>query len=114
MTAAEEAAEKEQVPMNKETPKAEEVSTEGEATKAEKLPETWTAKKVEHWFENAASMLGINITEVENLKCLNFKGLNILKKDDWLRRSPNYGDVLFNIWQEDRGSVTKEKDEGKY
>ena len=113
MAETEEAPKKEQVSMEKETAKAEQVLAE-EEPKKEKVLETCTEQKVQHWFEDAAEMFNISITEVSNLKCLNYKALNILKKEDWLRRSPNFGDILFNMWQEDRGAITKEKDEGKY
>ena len=106
--------ENEQVPLKNEVQETEKVSMVKDEPKEEKLLESCTQQKVQHWFENAAKMLELNITEVSNLKCLNFKVLNILKKEDWLRRSPSFGDALFNMWQKDQGTITKEKNEGKY
>ena len=40
---------------------------------------------------------------MSNFKSLNGLALNMLQKEDWIRRSPEYGDILFNMWQNDQG-----------
>ncbi len=88
-----------------------------ETSMAEKTPKSLTKEKVQQWFEKAIETLEIDIQEVSNLKLLNGKALNMLEKEDWIRRSPSYGDILFNMWQKDQQTFTetdrtKEHDEG--
>ena len=61
-----------------------------------------TKQKVEQWFIEATELLEIDIQEVSNLKLLDGLALNMLKKEDWIRRSPEYGDILFNMWRKDQ------------
>ena len=85
---------------------------------AEESPEPQTKEKIQQWFEKVTQKLEIDIQEVSHFKSLNGLALNNLKKEDWLRRSPNYGDILFNMWQDDQhvfpktGGI-KENDKGE-
>jgi hypothetical protein len=63
--------------------------------------------KVQQWFKNATEILEINIQEVSNLKSLDYKALNVLKKENWKKMSPDYGHILFNMWQKDQRSSAK-------
>jgi hypothetical protein len=76
-----------------------------------------TKQQIQEWFERIAELLEIDIQEVSYFESLNYLALNTLQKDDWIRRSPCYGDILFNMWQKDqpfftKAAGTKERDEG--
>ena len=90
-----------------------------EEPKAEEKPKELTKQEVQNWFGKAAETLQIDIQEVSNFKSLNGKALIMLKKEDWIRRSPNFGDILFNMWGENQHTITetdgnKECDEGTW
>ena len=90
-----------------------------EEPKAEGKPKELTKQEVQNWFGKAAETLERDIQDVSNFKSLNGKALGTLKKEDWIRRSPDFGDILFNMWQEDPQKFTetggnKECDEGTW
>ena len=85
----------------------------GEGPKAEQ--KTLTKQEVQHWFKNAAEKFEIDIQQLSKLKTLNGKALQMLKKEDWIKRSPDFGDILFNMWQEDSETGgNKKRDEGTW
>lgn len=56
--------------------------------------------------------LQIEEHEVSFLKEKNGAALESLTKEDWIRRSANHGDILFNQWQKlKERHVTKKTDE---
>lgn len=52
------------------------------------------------WIDNFCKEHEIDEREVSKLRLQNGKGLNMLLKEEWKERSPNYGDVLFRMWHE--------------
>ena len=70
---------------------------------AENSSKSQKKQKIQQWFEKVTEKLEIDIQEVSNFKSLNGLALNMLQKEDWIRRSPEYGDILFNMWQDDQG-----------
>ena len=66
-----------------------------------------TKQKIQQWFEKVTEKLEIDIQEVSNFRSLNGLALNMLQKEDWIRRSPEYGDILFNMWQDDQFGFPK-------
>jgi hypothetical protein len=72
-----------------------------------------TKQKIQQWFTIATETLEIDIQEVSTLKSLNYSALNMLAKEDWIRRSPTYGDILFNMWQKDQLMLTKTAEHGE-
>ena len=65
-------------------------------------PKPLTTQKIQEWFIRATETLEIDIQEVSNFKSLDGLALSMLGKEDWIRRSPEYGDILFNMWRKDR------------
>lgn len=45
-------------------------------------------------------MYEIDETDVSKLKTISGAGLMKLKRQDWKERSPNQGDLFFNLWTE--------------
>ena len=43
-------------------------------------------------------MYEIDEADVSKLKTLSGAGLNQLQRQDWIERSPNQGDLFFNLW----------------
>jgi len=43
-------------------------------------------------------MLRIDEADVLKLKALSGAGLNQLQRQDWIEKSPNQGDLFFNLW----------------
>ena len=54
----------------------------------------------------------IDEVEISSLKGQNGKALETLQKDDWIRRSPNHGDVFFIQWQKLKEEYFKKVGEG--
>ena len=71
------------------------------------LPAPLTKQKIQQWFKKAADQLEIDIQEVSKFMSFNGLALNMLQKEDWIRRSPDYGDILFNMWQKYQGQWDK-------
>ena len=51
------------------------------------------------WILKVCLEFEIDEDQVSLLKNQNGKGLDILPKDDWIRRSPNHGDTFFKKWE---------------
>lgn len=62
-------------------------------------PEKWTKLQVAKWIDSICDEYEIDEKEVINVKQANGKGLDLLDKDDWLRRSPTQGDLLYQLWK---------------
>ncbi|XP_028407624.1 uncharacterized protein LOC114530234 isoform X3 [Dendronephthya gigantea] len=69
-------------------------------------------EQIVQWFEKATELLGIDASEVSDLKSLNSNELNVLKEEDWEKHSPDCGRILFGMWRNYQKS-TKEKVESK-
>lgn len=52
------------------------------------------------WVDKVSTTFEIAEADVIKLKMLNGAGLQLLKKEDWIRRSPNQGDLFYNLWVE--------------
>ena len=52
------------------------------------------------WIDSICDDYEIDKEEVADLKRSNGKGLNLLDKDDWLRRSRTQGDLLYKLWRQ--------------
>ena len=63
-------------------------------------PERWTKAQVVKWIDGICDEYEIEKEEVIDLKKSNGKGLDLLKKEDWLRRSPVHGDMLYELWKQ--------------
>ncbi|XP_028397256.1 uncharacterized protein LOC114521065 isoform X2 [Dendronephthya gigantea] len=63
-------------------------------------PERWTKAEVVKWIDSICDEYEIEKEEVVDLKRSNGKGLDLLKKEDWLRRSPTQGDMLYELWKQ--------------
>ena len=67
---------------------------------ADKNPESWTRAQVKNWFANICKDLDIEEEKVSQFTSMGGKGLNLLLKEEWLRRSPEVGDLLFRMWND--------------
>lgn len=52
------------------------------------------------WIDSICDDYEIDKEEVVDLKRSNGKGLNLLDKDDWLRRSRTQGDLFYKLWRQ--------------
>jgi hypothetical protein len=93
---AEESSKANKSPVTETLPKTQELPNERESL---------TRMRIQLWFKKATQTLEVDIQKVSNLKSLNGLALNMLQKEDWIRRSPDCGDILFNMWQEDQGGT---------
>jgi len=50
------------------------------------------------WINEVCEMYEIDEADVSKLKTLSGAGLNHLQRQDWIERSPNQGDLFFNLW----------------
>lgn len=50
------------------------------------------------WINEVCEMYEIDEADVSKLKTLSGAGLNQLERQDWIERSPNQGDLFFNLW----------------
>ena len=51
-----------------------------------------------NWTNEVCEMYEIDEADVSKLKTLSGAGLNQLQRQDWIERSPNQGDLFFNLW----------------
>lgn len=56
--------------------------------------------QVIQWIEEVCESYEIDEGDVSKLKTLSGAGLMKLKRQDWKERSPNQGDLFFNLWTE--------------
>ena len=63
-------------------------------------PGKWTKLQVAKWIDSICDEYEIDKEEVADLKRSNGKGLDLLDKEDWIRRSPTQGDLLFKLWRQ--------------
>ena len=83
-------------------------------------PELWTQDQVEDWLVNICKDYELDEVVISLFASMNGKLLNKLLKEQWLSRSPDLGDVLFDLWNElkneqpnEQSSETDTKKEGK-
>lgn len=50
------------------------------------------------WIHDVCKLCEIDEDEVSMLKTLSGAGLNELSRNDWIKRSPNQGDMFFTLW----------------
>ena len=50
------------------------------------------------WINEVCEMYEIEEADVSKLKTTSGAGLNQLKRQDWIERSPNQGDLFYNLW----------------
>lgn len=53
---------------------------------------------MEKWINDVCKLCGIDEGEVSMLKTLSGPGLNALNRTDWIKRSPNQGEIFFKLW----------------
>jgi hypothetical protein len=63
-------------------------------------PEKWTRGQVTQWIDSIRDEYELDEEEVADLRKANGKGLEMLDKDDWLRRSPAQGDLFYKLWKQ--------------
>lgn len=51
-----------------------------------------------NWINEVCEMYEVDEADVSKLKTLSGAGLNQLQRQDWIERSPNQGDLFFNLW----------------
>ena len=61
-------------------------------------PSKWQKAQVASWIEGVCKEFEIDEEDASKLKTLSGAGLVHLKRQDWLERSPNQGDLFFNLW----------------
>lgn len=61
-------------------------------------PRKWKKAQVVAWINEVCEMYEIDEADVAKLKTLSGAGLNQLQRQDWIERSPNQGDLFFNLW----------------
>ena len=70
-----------------------------------------------NWIETICEDYEIEKDDVSKLMSMNGKGLNKLREKDWIRRSPEQGEVLFLMWndlkEEWSNNQTNKKEETK-
>ena len=80
-----------------------------------KNPVDWNKQQVAEWISSVCDELDItdNVDELSSLKNQNGKGLNLLLKEDWIRRCPNHGDLFYIQWEKMKQEyMTETKDRG--
>ena len=61
-------------------------------------PRKWKKVQVITWINEVCEIYEIDEADVSKLKTLSGAGLNQLERQDWIERSPNQGDLFFNLW----------------
>lgn len=61
-------------------------------------PRKWKKAQVVAWINEVCEMYEIEEAHVSKLKTLSGDGLNQLERQDWKERSPNQGDLFYNLW----------------
>ena len=63
-------------------------------------PESWTKDQVKDWLVNICKDYELDEVVISQFASMNGKLLNKFLKEQWLSRSPDLGDVLFDLWNE--------------
>lgn len=63
-------------------------------------PQKWKKARVVRWINKICEDYEIDDDDVSKLKTLSGPGLMKLKRQDWIERSPNQGDLFHNLWME--------------
>lgn len=74
-------------------------------------PEKWTKLQVAKWIDSICDDYEMDKEEVIDLKKANGRGLDTLDKEDWLRRSPTQGDLLYKLWKQLKGEKNNDMEE---
>ena len=79
-------------------------------TEKPKNPAQWKKSQVVQWFKSMCDKYEIDEEDISGLMMLNGEGLNELKdKDDWIRRSPKQGDLMYNLWRKLNAEFLKQE-----
>lgn len=75
-------------------------TTRNGGERSKKAPQKWKKAQVVQWINEVCEIYEIEEDDVSKLKTLSGGGLMKLKRQDWMERSPNQGDLFFNLWTE--------------
>lgn len=51
-----------------------------------------------NWINKVCELCQADEADVSKLKAFSGAELNFLQRQDWIERSPNQGDLFFNLW----------------